>query len=75
MENKTQYKQIKAYSFYKNKETGSLYGMRVCDCRLIPDVQKAWERIRQPRDGVSQFESENFILIDFDDEVVIYCKK
>ena len=75
MNENTQYKTIKAYSFYKCKETGSLYGMRVCDCRLIPDADAAWERIRQPREGVNQFESDDFILIDFDDEVVIYCKK
>lgn len=75
MNNVKQYKQIKAYSFYKCKDTGALYGMRVCDCRLIPDPDEAWKRIRQPRDGVNQFETDNFILIDFNDEIVIYCKQ
>ena len=69
-----EYKTIKSFAFYKCKETGTLYGMRVCDCRLIPDPEKAWERIRK-RNNDNLFETDNFILLDFPDEIIIYMKQ
>jgi len=68
--------QIKTIKFYKNKETGALYGMRTekDEDRLIPDPAKAWERLKRPGKNWKPEVYAGMIIVDSPDEVFIFIK-
>lgn len=67
---------IQTIKFYKNKETGALYGMRTNgrEDALIPDPAKAWRRLSRPGKNYRPVILCNMITVDYPDELVIYIK-
>ena len=68
---------IETIKLFKNKETGALYGMRLeNDSDLIPDPERAWERIKKPGNGWDpQIVNDDLVVVDFPDELYIYIKR
>lgn len=69
--------QIQTIKFFKNKETGEIYGMRTSkDDHLIPDPDQAWKRIKKPGKAWNpQVANDDLVVVDFPDELYIYIKR
>lgn len=69
--------QIQTINFFKNKETGEIYGMRTDkNDRLIPDPEQAWKRIKKAGKGWNpQTINDDVVVVDFPDELYIYIKQ
>lgn len=67
---------IKTIKFYKNRETGGLYGMRTDEAgdRLIQDPETTWERLKTPGKNWKPEVYAGMIIVDFPDEVFIFIK-
>lgn len=69
--------QIQTIKFFKNKETGEIYGMRTArEDNLIADPEKAWKRIKKTGNGWNpQVINDDLVVVDFPDELYIYIKR
>lgn len=69
--------QIQTIKFFKNKETGEIYGMRINkDNYLISDPEQAWKRIKKTGKGWNpQVVNDDLVVVDFPDELYIYIKQ
>lgn len=69
--------QIQTIKFFKNKETGEIYGMRIVkDDNLITDAEQAWKRIKKPGKGWNpQVANDDLVVVDFPNELCIYIKR
>ena len=67
---------IKEYKLFRNKETGALYGIHEDKgTRLIPDVDKAWKRLKAPRKDATTNSIDNLIIVEYEDCVYVYVKE
>ena len=69
--------QIQTIKFFKNRDTGEIYGMRTPrEDNLITDPEQAWKRIKKPGKGWKpQVVNDDLVVVDFPDELFIYIKQ
>lgn len=69
--------QIQTIKFFKNRDTGEIYGMRTPrEDNLIPDPEQAWKRIKKTGKGWNpQVANDDLVVVDFPDELYIYIKR